>query len=139
MTSISSVYASGTSAYTENAHIVFLGPTSSDLTDVFVHESSHAQDQGFSKSQGYLEAIGSDSCVPDDYAQTNNVECYAQDMVVFLYKLWHPYAPPPGTDCMSYQLNALNTSQASGLQAYIQQTGVPFILSCRYQCACTAL
>lgn len=106
-------------------HIVIFGDSPYGSIDLMVHESSHAQDQGFSGTDGYLEAIGSDSCVPADYAQTSNVECYAQDMVVFLYKLWRPYAPPlPSTDCMANQLKALNTSQAPGLQKYIKDTGV---------------
>lgn len=120
VTSISAIPASGGSAYTEAGHITFFDAI--DL-DVMVHESTHAQDQGFSGSATYLNAIGSNSCVPDDYAQTNNVECYAQDMVVFLYKLWNPYNPPLGTECMSGQLNAINSSQAFGLQAYINATG----------------
>ena len=89
-----------------------------------VHESTHAQDQGFSNSQTYLTAVGKDSCVPDEYAQTNNVENYAQDMVVFLYTLWKPFNPPsPNTDCMSHQLSAIRASSASGLQDYIKATG----------------
>lgn len=122
--SVSSVYSTIGNAYTEAAHIVIFGDSPYGSIDLMVHESFHAQDQGFSGTHGYLEAIGSDLCVPDDYAQTNNVECYAQDMVVFLYKLWRPYAPPlPSTDCMANQLKALNTSQAPGLQKYIKNTG----------------
>ena len=118
---MSSVPASQGHAYTQASHITFFGAVG---FDVLVHESTHAQDQSFSGSKAYLEAIGSDSCVPDDYAQTNNVECYAQDMVVFLYKLWRPYDQPLGTNCMANQLKALNSSQAPGLQAYITSTGV---------------
>ena len=129
MTAITAVPATSRSAYTIGSMITFFAESSSDWADVMVHESAHAQDQGFSDSAGYLNAIGSDSCVPDDYAQTNNVECYAQDMVVFLYKLWRPYAPPAGTDCMSHQLQALNSSQAAGLQAYINSTGQTFALT----------
>ena len=121
MKSISSVQASAAHAYTSDSHITFFAPVS---FDVLVHESSHAQDQGFSGSSTYLNAIGSDTCVPDSYAQTNNVECYARDMVVFLYKLWRPYDPPANTNCMSGQLNTLQNSQASGLQDYIKATGV---------------
>lgn len=90
-----------------------------------IHESAHAQDHGFSSSDPFLTAIGSDTCVPDSYAQTNNVECYAQAMVVFLYKLWRPYAPPPapGIGCMFNQLAALRSSNAAGLQDHIQDTG----------------
>lgn len=117
--SVSSVPASQGHAYTSASHITFFGALG---FDVLVHESTHAQDQGFSGSNAYLQAIGSDTCVPDDYAQTNNVECYAQDMVVFLYKLWRPYDQPLGTTCMANQLKALNSSQAPGLQAYITST-----------------
>ncbi|KAA6417117.1 MAG: hypothetical protein FRX49_12922 [Trebouxia sp. A1-2] len=93
--SVSYVPASQGHAYTSAGHITFFGTFG---FDVLVHESTHAQDQGFSGSKAYLQAIGSDPCVPDDYAQTNNVECYAQDMVVFLYKLWRPYDQPLGTN-----------------------------------------
>lgn len=119
--SVSSVPASQGHAYTSASHITFFGALG---FDVLVRESTHAQDQGFSGSKAYLQAIGSDTCVPDDYAQTNNVECYAQDMVVFLYKLWRPYDQPLGTNCMANQLKALNSSQAPGLQAYITSTGM---------------
>jgi len=118
--SVSSVPASQGHAYTSAGHVTFFGTLG---FDVLVHESTHAQDQGFSGSKAYLQAIGSDTCVPDDYAQTNNVECYAQDMVVFLYKLWRPYDQPVGTNCMANQLKAINSSQAPGLQAYITSTG----------------
>ena len=119
--SVSYVPASQGHAYTSAGHITFFGTFG---FDVLVHESTHAQDQGFSGSKAYLQAIGSDPCVPDDYAQTNNVECYAQDMVVFLYKLWRPYDQPLGTKCMAKQLKAVNSSQAPDLQAYITSTGV---------------
>ena len=120
VTSVSSVQASGGSAYTQAGHITLFAAVP---FDVLVHESTHAQDQNFSGSKQYLQAIGSDSCVPDEYAATNNVECYAQDMVVFLHKLWRPYDLPHGTECMAAQLAALKSSHAKGLQAYISSTG----------------
>ncbi|MCJ1242464.1 hypothetical protein MMC14_010472 [Varicellaria rhodocarpa] len=123
VTSISAIPAAARSAYTAAGHITFFANTASDWADVMVHESAHAQDQNISGSQPYLTALGQDSCVPDDYAGTNNVECYAQDMVVFLYKLWRPYAPPLGIECMTNQLQILDNSQAPLLQAYINKTG----------------
>ena len=90
-----------------------------------VHESSHAQDQDFSDSETFLTAIANDTCVPDEYAQTNNVECYAQDMVVFIYSLLRPYdlGLSSLTDCMNEQLYALLDSDAPGMQEFIDQTG----------------
>ena len=122
--SVSSVPDTSAHAYTESSAITIFAASADGWADVLVHESSHAQDQGLSTSSGFLSAIGSDSCVPDGYAQTNSVECYAQDMVVFLYKLWRPYGPPQqSTDCMSNQLQAIQNSQAPGLQDFISSSG----------------
>ena len=116
--------ASGSSkngAYTAGGHIVVFADVGDD---VFVHESTHAQDGnvGFSGSAAYHQAVTADTCVPDDYANTNFVECYAQDMVVFLYKLWTGSTPAPGTGCMAKQLATLQNSQAPLVQQY--QTAV---------------
>jgi len=81
------------------------------------------QDNGFSQGSTFTNAVNSDICVPDAYAQTNLAEDYAQVTVVFLYKLWHPRNPPPGTECMSAQLKAVASSRAVGVQDYIQATG----------------
>ena len=122
--SISSIPSSDRSAYTADGRITIFTDTVADWGDIMIHESAHAQDQGFSDAHTFLEAISNDSCVPDNYAQTNNVECYAQDMVVFLYTLWRPYAPPsPSTDCMANQLAALMDSDAPGLQDHITDAG----------------
>lgn len=126
VTAVGAVPATSRSAYTYNGYITFFTDTTSQWGDVMIHESAHAQDQGYSGSDTFLNAIGSDTCIPDNYAHTNNVECYAQDMVVFLYTLWRPYAPPPspGTGCMFNQLAALHNSDAAGLQDHIRTTGI---------------
>lgn len=117
--SITSIPAASTSAYTftGTGRITVFG--SVDAFDLFIHESAHAQDQGFSSSDAYTNALAADTCVPDEYARTNQVECYAQDMVVFLYQLWKKTTPSPGTACMSNQLSAIQNSNAPGLQDYI--------------------
>lgn len=139
VTSISFVPEANAHAYTAAGHITFFGSNNKGWADVMVHESTHAQDQGFSNSQTYLKAVGKDSCVPDEYAQTNNVENYAQDMVVFLYTLWKPINPPsPSTDCMSHQLTAIRASSASGLQDYIKATEAATTNKCEINCQYTA-
>jgi hypothetical protein len=82
-----------------------------------------SQDNGFSQGSTFTNAVEADTCVPDEFAQTNFYEDYAQVQVVFLYKLWNPYKPPPNTSCLSFQLNAVATSQAAGVQDYVQATG----------------
>lgn len=121
--SISTVAAPAAHAYTSGGHITTFGNTTG-IIDLMVHESSHAQDQDFSDSETFLTAIGNDTCVPDEYAQNNNVECYAQDMVVFIYSLLRPYdlGLSSLTDCMNEQLYALMDSDAPGMQEFIDQT-----------------
>ena len=122
--SVGSVPDTSAHAYTVVPAITVFATSADGWADVLVHESAHAQDQGLSTSSGFLSAIGSDSCVPDSYAQSDSVECYAQDMVVFLYKLGKPYAySPQSTACMSHQLQAIQNSQAPGLQDFISSTG----------------
>ena len=96
ITAIPAIPATSRSAYTISSMTTIFAESPSEWADVMVHESAHAQDQGFSVSSHFLNAIGSDTVSQIDDAQTNSLECYAQDMVVFLYSLWKPYAPPGG-------------------------------------------
>lgn len=109
------------SAYTEASHIQLFGPCD---TDVFVHESTHSFDgtyNGLSSQPAYLEALYTDTCVPDEYAQTNNVECFAQDMVVFVYYLWNPSFFE--NSCMANQISYINTLPTPGVQIYKAAVG----------------
>lgn len=113
-------------AYTAGAHITIFGALD---TDVFVHESTHAYDGAnvlsgleLSSQPTYLQALYNDTCAPDEYADVNNVECFAQDMVVFLYQVWNPrtfYRNP----CMKGQMAYLNSSTLPGAQAYASSVG----------------
>lgn len=115
-----------TGAYTAGGHITLFGAMD---TDVFIHESTHAYDGGnvisgneLSSQPAYLKALAADTCSPDEYANVNNVECFAQDMVVFLYQLWNPrtfYRDP----CMAGQMAYMNSSTLPGMQDYVKAVG----------------
>ena len=65
-----------------------------------------------------MQAINSDSCVPDGYAQTNAVEDYAQVTVAWIYLHASGSLPSPGGSCMQHQLDALSASTANGIQNF---------------------
>lgn len=116
----------GGGAYTIAAQITIFG---SNPEDVFVHESTHAFDGTFqlSNQQAYLQALYADSCAPDEYAQNSNVECFAQDMVVFLYYLWQPsFFQNP---CLSQQIGFVSSLTVSGVQSYKRSTGESCMLT----------
>ncbi|KAL7269102.1 hypothetical protein RUND412_008245 [Rhizina undulata] len=100
--------ATAGSAYEYQNDIVFFG----DVVDptrpsVMIHESAHANDKN-SYSSTYLQpAVDQDTCVPDDYANTNIVEDFAQVFVVHMYQLSVGSLPKDAT-CMQNQLNLLN-------------------------------
>ena len=50
-------------------------------------QSAHAEDNGFSGGSIWKTAITVDTCVPDGYANNNEVEDYAQNMVILIYAL----------------------------------------------------
>ncbi|KAJ7680034.1 hypothetical protein B0H17DRAFT_1206183 [Mycena rosella] len=93
--------------------------------DTWIHEAIHtfdfrlgSQSSALSSSQEWLQAIASDSCVPDTYSLTNEVEAkfpedFAQMSVIKVYLLLHNnHLPPmPGfrADCMSHQLDFMGT------------------------------
>lgn len=107
-------------AYTVAGQITLFGKTSEN---VFIHESAHAYDGKFKLSgqQAYLQALSADSCVPDEYAQNNNVECFAQDMVVLLYYLWKPN--PSRKSCLSQQIGFVSNLDTPGFQSYKDSVG----------------
>ncbi|KAA6423370.1 MAG: hypothetical protein FRX49_06822 [Trebouxia sp. A1-2] len=111
----------GGTAYTIGGTVTLQGDC---VMDVFVHESTHAFDGTYSLSgtSAYLEALYEDSCVPDEYAMTNNVECFAQDMVVFVYYLWDPNFLQ--NVCMEYEIFYINQLTVPGVQAYTAMVGL---------------
>ncbi|KAJ6543573.1 hypothetical protein DFH09DRAFT_1367915 [Mycena vulgaris] len=77
--------------------------------DAWVHEMMHAFDFAGatmqSNSSGWAEALAADSCVPDQYSLTNQVEDFAQVGVLKTYMLLHGSLPPKFTaECMANQL-----------------------------------
>ncbi|DBA92097.1 TPA: hypothetical protein ACH3X1_015824 [Trebouxia sp. C0004] len=105
----------GGSAYTVGGTVTLQGDCQ---MDVFVHESTHAFDgmYSLSGSSAYLQALYQDSCLPDEYAMNNNVECFAQDMVVFVYYLWDPNFLQ--NVCMEYEIFYIAQLTVPGVQAY---------------------
>jgi len=81
--------------------------------ETWLHESTHAFDfasgQGISRSQGWTNALQSDSCVPDTYAQTNPTEDFAQVAVIKIYEMARGELPP-GFDfnCMANQIDFMD-------------------------------
>ncbi|KAL1985276.1 hypothetical protein VTN96DRAFT_8075 [Rasamsonia emersonii] len=78
-------------AYNSNGNIAFFGTTSSSM-DVAIHETGHSLDllgaywgKTFSDSSTWLDNYNQDPNVPDEYAQTNQVENVAQNTVVGVY------------------------------------------------------
>jgi len=59
-------------------------------TEVFIHESAHNFDRRrpsngrLSSQDGWKQAIAKDSCVPDGYAKTNQIEDFAQVLVLYM-------------------------------------------------------
>ena len=80
----------GAHAYNAGDNIMLAGNVG---TTVFVHETGHSLDahafydgkQRMSSSQKWLDAYNADTAVPDYYAQTNQVENFAQNTVVALF------------------------------------------------------
>ena len=118
-------------AYTIAAQITIFG---SNPEDVFIHESAHAFDGTFqlSNQQAYLQALYADSCAPDEYAQNSNVECFAQDVVVFLYYLWKPsFFQNP---CLSQQIGFVSSLTVPGVQSYKSSVGELRMLTHQLSC-----
>ncbi|KAJ7680037.1 hypothetical protein B0H17DRAFT_1206185 [Mycena rosella] len=100
-----------TQAYTNltNGDIHFFGDCQ---MDTWIHEAAHTFDYAIpntphSNSVGWENATLQDSCAPDDYALTNQVEDFAQMTVINIYMLLHNGNLPLGFQaaCMQNQLN----------------------------------
>ncbi|KAJ7107061.1 hypothetical protein C8R44DRAFT_637974 [Mycena epipterygia] len=104
-----------TRAYTNltTADIHFFGDCA---MDTWIHEATHAFDYSVptfphSNSVGWEKATLQDTCVPDNYSLTNQVEDFAQMGVLKIYSLLHNGTLPPGfqSSCMQNQLNFMHT------------------------------
>ncbi|KAJ6543565.1 hypothetical protein DFH09DRAFT_990604 [Mycena vulgaris] len=80
--------------------------------DTWIHETAHAFDYAIptdphSNSAAWEKATIQDSCAPDTYALTNQVEDFAQMAVIKIYMLLQNGNLPPGfqSACMQKQLN----------------------------------
>ncbi|KFY07380.1 hypothetical protein V492_07192 [Pseudogymnoascus sp. VKM F-4246] len=102
----------GGSAYEIGGLVVFQGNTAS--VSVFQHEVGHAVD-AYNKPDGtssntkeFLDAIDGDTCVPDDYANSSNVEDYTQVAVLLMYNT----VVPGGLDTIGADYSCLNKQLA---------------------------
>ncbi|KAJ6258505.1 hypothetical protein Dda_6548 [Drechslerella dactyloides] len=99
-------------SYTDIGDILFKGDCSTP--SVWIHETGHQMDAALnlqndeSGSEQWMDAVSKDTCVPDDYANTNNIEDFAQVTVTALYQSIRGYIPTsyhPG--CFDNQLSRL--------------------------------
>ncbi|KFY85029.1 hypothetical protein V500_08780 [Pseudogymnoascus sp. VKM F-4518 (FW-2643)] len=113
----------GGSAYEIGGMVVFQGATAS--VSVFQHEVGHAVDAynnadgSSSSTKEFLDAIDGDTCVPDDYANSSNVEDYTQVGVLLMYNT----VVPGGLDkigadysCLSKQLAVVAARQQAAME-----------------------
>jgi len=79
-----SAKATGNGAYTMGNSGVYLGKYG---PEVFVHESGHSFDyaNGISSMSEWINAITTDSCLPDPYARSSVHEAWAQTGVLWSY------------------------------------------------------
>ncbi|KAJ7584060.1 hypothetical protein C8J56DRAFT_863494 [Mycena floridula] len=94
------------------------------LVNTWIHEATHAADGALGITAddvggAWAQAVASDTCVPDAYAQTNIVEDLAQMSVLKIYLLLNNNQMPAGFSaaCMSNQLAVLD-----GLALYDSST-----------------
>ncbi|PWW71652.1 hypothetical protein C7212DRAFT_367168 [Tuber magnatum] len=71
-----------------------------------IAEASPLPRSSCTKPNTILPAVKSDTCVPDNYANTNQAEDFAQLMVVHAHKLVAG-SLPKSTDCMKNQMNVM--------------------------------
>ncbi|KAH7106136.1 hypothetical protein BKA62DRAFT_688974 [Auriculariales sp. MPI-PUGE-AT-0066] len=111
----------GGSAYMSNADVVFQGPVGTP--SVFQHETGHAVDfyknsaRSSSTSQ-WLNAINADSCVPDAYSNSNEIEDFTQVGVLVLYDIVTPgglNSIGANWSCLANQKSALESLQKSDM------------------------
>ncbi|EPS39967.1 hypothetical protein H072_6417 [Dactylellina haptotyla CBS 200.50] len=85
-------------AFTDIGDIVMYGPC--NASSVWVHETGHQLDSRlnsatrFSATPEWTDALGYDSCVPDNYANTNVLEDFAQVVVIAAFNTLAGYKPP---------------------------------------------
>ncbi|EJD53722.1 hypothetical protein AURDEDRAFT_110488 [Auricularia subglabra TFB-10046 SS5] len=111
----------GGSAYMSNADVVFQGPVGTP--SVFQHEVGHAVDfyKNSARSSGtstFLNAISADTCVPDAYSNSNEVEDYTQVGVLALYDIVNPgglNGIGANWQCLARQKSALDGFQRSDM------------------------
>ncbi|KAG0642922.1 hypothetical protein HOY80DRAFT_948753 [Tuber brumale] len=98
---------SGCNAYAFRDDIVFFGDCGSKAApSVFLHEAAHTRDKNSYSTKTILPAVNSDTCVPDNYANSNQAEDFAQLMVVHTHKLVAG-SLPKSTACMNNQMNVM--------------------------------
>ncbi|KAK6531680.1 hypothetical protein TWF694_002856 [Orbilia ellipsospora] len=95
-------------SYTDIGDTVYYG--NCNTPSVWIHETGHQMDamlkpaSAESGTQAWKSAISADSCVPDSYANVNDVEDFAQNTVVALYRSIHGSIPTPShPGCFSHQ------------------------------------
>ena len=96
----------GAAAYSTGASTTFC--QSGMAPSVYVHEATHNYDfrsGGLSSRQEWRDAVNSDSCVPDSYADVNLVEDFAQNAVVWMYIS----KVSDNISCMQNQMNAFES------------------------------
>ncbi|KAK0116369.1 hypothetical protein ONS95_013389 [Cadophora gregata] len=111
------------SAYMSNAIVVFKG-TAAGSIGVFQHEIGHAVDfykNGFQASgrTEWLDALRKDTCVTDNYANSNAVEAFAQIGVVSLFQNVNPGGLDPAFGwtwhCFLNQITTYNQFQGDSM------------------------
>ncbi|KZW01044.1 hypothetical protein EXIGLDRAFT_638638 [Exidia glandulosa HHB12029] len=107
------------SAYASNGDIAMQGDTASPM--FFQHETTHVLDfyrnNGSSSTAQWKAAIAKDSCVPEDYSNTNEIEDYATIGLMSLYEIITPGGLDPigNWRCLVNQKNALDAFQRSDM------------------------
>ncbi|OJD15348.1 hypothetical protein AJ78_04393 [Emergomyces pasteurianus Ep9510] len=76
---------------------------------VYMHESSHCTDHGFSKSEAFQKAKKLDTCWPTDYSKSTDADLFAETGVAYLYDKSGKTLRERGFDpsCLSNGLKAL--------------------------------
>ncbi|KAF3921203.1 hypothetical protein ABW21_db0203567 [Orbilia brochopaga] len=102
-------------SYTTIGDIVFRG--NCYKPSVWIHETAHQMDaflhpdRAASGTPVWNDALNADTCVPDDYANNNKVEDFAQVTVTALYCALHnrsiPHADFGNDGCFNNQLNMI--------------------------------
>ncbi|OJD10755.1 hypothetical protein AJ78_08317 [Emergomyces pasteurianus Ep9510] len=87
-----------------------------DVQDsVYMHESRHCTDRGFSESEAFLKAKELDTCWPSDYSKSSDHELFAEIGVAYLYDKSGKTLHERGFDssCLSNGLKALSDHAGS--------------------------